>query len=102
MNDTEADISLKVTVVKLTGQNEEDVEIAWGKIDVDKMEYAYANEGIMPKSFPVTLNNATGAGGEIKVSIRFSKELLEEQKEKEAAGDLAKKKPGQDTATLEA
>ena len=67
VNDTEADINLRVTIVKLTGQNEEDIEIAWGTVPLDRIEYAYENEGIMPKSFPIELNNAKGVDGKINI-----------------------------------
>ena len=78
MSDTEGDLAMKATLVKLTGNNEEDVEIAWGTVPVNDISAAYAvPNNTKPKSFPIELNNADGADGVLKINLRFTTELLE-------------------------
>ena len=69
MNNTDVDINLKVTVVKLMGQDQEDVEVAWGVVPTSRIQTAYETAEAMPKSFPVDLNNADGVDGTLKVKF---------------------------------
>ena len=104
MDDTDADVNMKVTVVKLTenDKEEEKGEMGWATVPVSRLAASYAAPGAMPKSFPLDLNTNDGAGGTLKIKLRFSTELLAGQKETAAAGELAKKQPGQDAGALEA
>ena len=50
--------------------------MGWATVPVSRLAAAYAEPGAMPKSFPVDLNTNDGAGGSLKIKLRFSTELL--------------------------
>ena len=92
VNDTNTDVKVKVTVVKLMGQDQEDVEVAWGEVEEKAITAAYERPEARPTGkFQVKLSNADAVASTLTVKFQFSKELLEEKKEAAEAGDLVAK-----------